>query len=180
MNKSNYLKVTIFACLVISCSEALHGHSGGLDSRGGHRNRSTGGYHYHRSSAASYIPVRQPAVRVNYRTVPPTASRTQVRTTPARAGSLNQEDAIKNLPSFSKNTRPVIKPPVTRELRTWTSADGKFQVEARFKSYMLNLESKGLVSIETTEGEILKVKSFDLSTLDRLYLRKIIGSKPGL
>ena len=165
----------IFGCVMMCCSEALHGHGGGLDSSGGHRNRSTGGYHYHRSSAASYIPVRQPAVRVNYRTIAPTKSRTQVRTVPARSGNLDQDDVIKNLPSFPKITKPVV-----RKLRTWTSADGNFKVEARFKSYMLNVESKGLVSIETTEGNLLKVKSLDFSTSDRQYLRTIIGSKPGL
>ena len=180
MSKFSYLKVSIFVLLVLNCSEVLDGHSGGLDSRGGHRNRSTGGYHYHRSSITSFSSVRQPAVRVNYRTVSPTTSRTQARTTPTRSETFNSKDLIKNQPPVSKSAASTIKPPVTRELRIWTSADGKFQVEARFKSNMLNHESKGLVSIETTEGEPLKVRSFDLSTLDRLYIRKIIGAKPGL
>ena len=36
--------VTVF---VVTTSFSLYAHSGGTDSRGGHHNRSTGGYHYH-------------------------------------------------------------------------------------------------------------------------------------
>lgn len=38
----------IFFFLILATATAL-GHGGGLDARGGHHNRSAGGYHFHRS-----------------------------------------------------------------------------------------------------------------------------------
>lgn len=43
-----------FVCLAIGITSAS-AHSGGLDSQGGHYNRKTGEYHYHRGSGAGDV-----------------------------------------------------------------------------------------------------------------------------
>lgn len=48
--------VCIGALLSIAFSSMAFGHSGGLDSNGGHFNRKTGEYHYHRKPAPPPAP----------------------------------------------------------------------------------------------------------------------------
>jgi hypothetical protein len=44
-------KVLAIACLLAMVTISVFPHSGGLDSSGGHYNRKTGEYHYHRAPA---------------------------------------------------------------------------------------------------------------------------------
>ena len=51
------LILLVITSLLASIMISVHGHGGGLDSKGGHYNRKTGEYHYHRKAA----PVPSPA-----------------------------------------------------------------------------------------------------------------------
>jgi hypothetical protein len=47
-------------CLAILLPGICFGHGGGLDSNGGHNNRKTGEYHYHRQTSTSSTPTSKP------------------------------------------------------------------------------------------------------------------------
>ena len=51
----------LLAVVVLGTSTFASAHPGGLDANGGHYNRKTGEYHYHRKVAAPAAPVNAPA-----------------------------------------------------------------------------------------------------------------------
>ena len=61
MNKS--IAIAIIAALSLPLAPA-HGHGGGLDSQGGHYNRKTGEYHYHRKTTPAPQPRQSNVLRV--------------------------------------------------------------------------------------------------------------------
>jgi hypothetical protein len=161
----------LFSSLTVS---PLWAHSGRTDSNGGHTNRSTGTYHTHGGSSRSSIsaPVST-AARISYRTYTPTVARTTIRAT-------NVQRSVGNATIAPKKSPIKIKPPVVRELRQWTSADGQFQIKARYQAYKLNAEYKGVVTLTREESDLLEIYSYQLSTSDRLYIKSITGSSTGL
>lgn len=50
-SEMKYFRLTFIVCCFLFCTALLYAHSGGTDSRGGHRNQRTGSYHYHGSGS---------------------------------------------------------------------------------------------------------------------------------
>lgn len=74
------MRLLAFALSITFFSSVVFAHPGRTDSRGGHHDRKTGGYHYHGSpSVTPSIPVRtQP--RLTYNTSPRISTKTTART----------------------------------------------------------------------------------------------------
>lgn len=69
--------------------------------------------------------------------------------------------------------RPAEKPPQAPELRTWTSANGKYTTLARLKDYR-----DGVAQLETADGASIPVPYDKLSPVDQRYLDGWTGGTP--
>lgn len=82
----DFFRVIRFAVLIAVAGAGLaHAHPGGLDSNGGHYNRKTGEYHYHRPRATSIpAPVASPPPKAPTPAVSPTTPSSPPRTAQAQ------------------------------------------------------------------------------------------------
>jgi hypothetical protein len=63
---------SILILALLGIASHLDAHPGGLDAQGGHHNRKTGDYHFHRGGAAADAPVQPAPIVREPRTAPPT------------------------------------------------------------------------------------------------------------
>lgn len=74
---------------------------------------------------------------------------------------------VETKPSEKPAEKPGPKPTSTRGLRTWSSADGKFRVEAELVKMVA-----GIVHLKRKDGQVIQVPIDKLSEEDRKLLRK--------
>lgn len=92
----------MFLSVTILCVTAVPGlaHPGGLDSKGGHTNRKTGAYHYHRKrpDQAPATTNAQPLAIGSFQTAPATMAEVKTRLAACRA----LQDSLARLACFEK------------------------------------------------------------------------------
>ena len=63
-------QIFIVIAFVMTTSLTLYAHSGGLNKSGGHHNRKTGGYHYHKKYLRYSAPTRSTVLRISRYSAP--------------------------------------------------------------------------------------------------------------
>lgn len=82
-------------------------------------------------------------------------------------GTYEQDKSLMSLGMYVIQRMQVSELPAKHEMRTFTSADGKFSVEAK----LLKVNDDGTVSLEKADGSKISAPTASLSDDDRAYIR---------